>query len=74
MDQERIRELTEKYRAKVTEHREYLHEHPELSHQEKNSAAYIAKTLREMGLEPRENVGGYGVTAVIEGRGEGKTK
>ena len=72
MNQERIGALVEKYWEKVKEHRYYLHEHPELSHEEKNSAAYIAEALRNMGLEPKENVGGYGVTVVIEGNGEGK--
>ena len=56
----------------MVKHRRWLHENPELSGQEKNTAAYIAKCLREMGLEPTENVGGYGVTAVIEGKAPGK--
>ena len=72
MDQERISALVEKYWDKVKEHRYYMHTHPELSHYEKNTAAYIADTLKKMGLTPKENVGGYGVTAVIEGKGEGK--
>ena len=72
MDKERISALVEKYWDKVKEHRYYLHAHPELSHHEKNTAAYIAETLKKMGLTPKENVGGYGVTAVIEGKGEGK--
>ena len=67
-----VKALIEKYWDKVREHREYLHRHPEPSHQEKNSAAYIAKVLREIGLEPQENVGGYGVVALIEGKGPGK--
>lgn len=53
-------------------HRRWLHAHPELSGQEKETAAYIAAALRKIGLEPKENVGGYGVTAVIEGRKGGK--
>ena len=72
MDQERISALVEKYWDKVKEHRYYMHTHPELSHYEKNTAAYIAETLKKMGLSPKENIGGYGVTAVIEGKGEGK--
>lgn len=67
-----VHELVAKYQAKAVEHRRWLHAHPELSGQEKNSAAYIAGVLREMGLQPTEGVGGYGVTAVIEGTGEGK--
>lgn len=52
--------------------RRYLHQHPELSHQEVNTAAYIAAQLREMGLSPRTGVGGNGVVAVIEGKAPGK--
>lgn len=57
---------------KAVAHRRWLHAHPELSGEEKESAAYIAAELRKMGLEPKENVGGYGVTAVIEGKPGGK--
>ena len=53
---------------KAVAHRRWLHAHPELSGEEKESAAYIAAELRKLGLEPKENVGGYGVTAVIEGK------
>ena len=56
----------------VIAHRRWLHAHPELSGQEQETAAYIADALRKMGLEPKENVGGYGVVAVIEGRKGGK--
>lgn len=52
----------------VIAHRQWLHAHPELSGQEKETAAYIVDALRKMGLKPKENVGGYGVVAVIEGR------
>jgi len=67
-----VHDLIAKYWDKVREHRIWLHEHPELSGKEKESAAYIAGVLREMGLTPTEGVGGYGVTAVIEGKGPGK--
>ena len=69
---ERVDLLVEKYQETVLEHYRWLHQHPELSGEEKETAAYIAAALRKMGLEPTENVGGYGVTAVIEGKGEGK--
>ncbi len=69
---ERVDQLIQKYAETVLEHYKWLHAHPELSGEEKETAAYIAAVLREMGLEPTENVGGYGVTAVIEGKGPGK--
>lgn len=56
----------------VIGHRRWLHQNPELSGQEKFTAAYIADCLRKMGLSPKENVGGYGVTAVIAGKPGGK--
>ena len=68
-------ELTERIEQiydTVVAHRRWLHAHPEVSGQEKNTAAYIAKALRNIGLTPTENVGGYGVTAVIEGGKPGK--
>ena len=54
------------------EHRRWLHAHPELSGQEKETAAYIASALRKIGLVPVENVGGYGVVAMIQGKPGGK--
>lgn len=65
-------ELTNRYREKVIAYRRQLHAHPELSGCERQTAAFIAQTLREMGLCPTENVGGFGVTALIEGAGPGK--
>src|SRR5687767_4400112 len=50
----------------------WLHQHPELSYQERETAAYVAARLRELGYAPRERVGIgptgaplYGVTAVL---------
>ena len=42
----------------VIAHRRWLHAHPELSGQEKETATYIAAALRKLGLDPIENVGG----------------
>lgn len=53
--------------------RRYLHEHPELSHQEVHTPAYIAKFHRELGLEVRDGVGGRGVVATLRGGKPGKT-
>lgn len=69
---ERINGLVDKYQAKVEEYWHWLHAHPELSGQEEKSAEYIAAALREMGLEPIERIGGYGVVALIEGAKPGK--
>lgn len=39
----------------------YLHSHPELSYQEKETSRYLAKELRRLGFEVTQNVGDYGV-------------
>src|SRR5262249_39464415 len=50
----------------------YLHQNPELSYQEKNSAARMARELRGLGFEVTEKVGGYGVVGVLK-NGKGPT-
>ncbi|RWR05867.1 M20 aminoacylase family protein [Paenirhodobacter populi] len=43
--------------------RHYLHQHPELSHQEANTARYVAEKLESWGYDVTRNVGGHGVVA-----------
>ncbi|HEX5202280.1 MAG TPA: amidohydrolase [Actinoplanes sp.] len=47
-----------------------LHEHPELSHQEHDTAAEVARRLRSFGYQVHESVGGTGVVGVLR-NGEG---
>lgn len=53
--------------------RRYLHQNPELSFQESNTAKFIADKLRSFGINVKEQVGGNGVIGVIEGNHPGKT-
>lgn len=53
--------------------RRYLHQHPELSYYEKETAAYVAKHLQEWGIEVRTGVGGNGVVGRLRGNGGGPT-
>lgn len=50
----------------------HFHAHPELSHQEVETAARLAAELRALGFAVTEGVGGTGVVAVME-NGEGPT-
>lgn len=70
--QEKLDALIKKHTEAVQAHFRWLHTHPELSGQEKETAAYIAAALRAMGLEPQEGVGGYGVVALIQGSAPGR--
>ena len=49
-----------------------LHQHPELSHQETETAATVASRMRECGFDLHEHVGGTGVVAVLR-NGAGPT-
>ncbi len=53
--------------------RRHLHMHPELSHKEIATPAYIANYLVDLGIEVRSGVGGRGVVGIIRGGKPGKT-
>jgi amidohydrolase len=57
----------------VIEWRRHLHANPELSNREVKTADFIAKRLREMGLEVKTGIGLTGVAAVIKGGKPGRT-
>lgn len=57
---------------KVVAWRRDIHEHPELGNQEVRTAALIAKELKALGLEVRENVGKTGVVGILRGGKPGK--
>ncbi|GGD65178.1 M20 family metallopeptidase [Paenibacillus nasutitermitis] len=47
--------------------RRYLHQHPELSFQEKETSRWIAGQLAGLGCEVKETEGGYGLAVSIKG-------
>src|SRR5436305_1341028 len=57
----------------LVETRHHLHQNPELSDHEENTAAFVANRLRAIGLDPRTGVGGNGVIATLKGARPGKT-
>ena len=52
--------------------RRHLHRHPETGFNERETAALIAKHLKQMGLEVEENIGKTGVVALLRGRYQGE--
>lgn len=57
----------------VVANRRYLHQHPELSFQETNTASFVAEQLKLYGIEVTTNVGENGVIGIIRGAQQGKT-
>ena len=64
---EKINKLSNDIDSKVLEWRRYLHENPELSNREFNTAKYIAKHLRSLGIEVQEGIAKTGVVGLLKG-------
>jgi amidohydrolase len=51
----------------IVQWRRYVHQHPELSFQETETARFVAQTLREMGIDVQTGVGKTGVVGRLGG-------
>jgi amidohydrolase len=69
---EKIKKLAKENAENTIRQRRHLHQNPELSFCEFETAKFIAKELRALGLEPTEGVAGTGLVAVIEGNNPAK--
>jgi amidohydrolase len=58
---------------KILQHRRHIHQHPELSFEEHETAAYVAAELKKLGIPFKQGFAGTGIVATIEGSGKGKT-
>jgi amidohydrolase len=68
---EKIRTLAAEYKHEVIAIRRHLHQHPELSMQEEQTAAFIRTQLEAMGIDYRHGIAGHGIVAFIRGKGTG---
>ena len=63
-----ILELSAAIFPKALEIRNYLHAHPELSWQEKNTASYIQKILAAHQIPFQKDIATHGIVAIVEGQ------
>lgn len=63
---EKIRALAKKIYPEVVEIRRTIHANPELSGEEKNTAALVATKLRSLGFEVTEGVAKHGVVGLLK--------
>ncbi|MFB1052200.1 M20 family metallopeptidase [Paraliobacillus sp. JSM ZJ581] len=70
---EQVNAMLDQSFDEIVQVRRHLHQHPELSFQEKKTAEYIANTYKKLDLPYQENVGGNGVVATLKGGKPGKT-
>lgn len=57
----------------VVNWRRHLHQYPEPSYHEKQTAKMVAEHLTSLGLEVKTGLGGYGVTGLLKGAESGPT-
>ena len=69
----KIESLSGKIENEVIRWRHHIHQNPELSNREFNTAKYVATHLKKLGLDVTENVAHTGVVAVLNGDKPGKT-
>ena len=65
---DKIKNLADAYYNELVAIRRHLHAHPELSFEEKETAAYISNKLDELGIEHTTNIGGHGIVGIIKGK------
>lgn len=66
-----IKSLVDQYESKLLETRHHLHENPELSFQEYQTAAYIRENLTRMGIELQEGISGTSTVGILKGSSDG---
>jgi len=60
-------QLVKDITPQLTTWRRHFHENPELSNREFNTGKYIARYMRSIGYEVKENVANTGVVAILKG-------
>jgi len=69
----KIKSAAEAVEKKVIEWRRDFHQNPELSNREFETAKKIAKHLKDLGLDVKENIAKTGIVAILNGKQKGKT-
>lgn len=68
----KIKTLSEKVEAKVIEWRRHIHQNPELSNREFETAKYIESHLKNLGIDVQTGVAKTGVVGILKGEKPGK--
>ena len=61
-----VKKITKSIFEEIVDIRRWIHQHPELSFQEKDTSEYICSILSKYNIPFVSNIGGYGVVACIE--------
>lgn len=69
---DRIKQLANNYLTEIINIRRHLHQYPELSFQETETAKYISVVLKKWGVEFESGIAGNGIVAVLKGKNPSK--
>ncbi len=68
MSIQKIKDLAAAYKEEVIANRRHLHQHPELSFEEHQTASYVEGQLRKIGISDVERKAETGIVALIRGK------
>ncbi len=66
------KEIFKKIENKVIKWRHHIHQNPELSNREFETAKFVSKHLKSLGIKVTENVAHTGVVGILKGTSPGK--
>ena len=69
---DRIKQLAKNYLNEIINIRRHLHQYPELSFQETETAKFIISVLKDWGVEFESGIAGNGIVAIIKGKNPSK--
>lgn len=64
----KIKNLADKNHPEVIKLRRHLHQHPELSFQEKETGKYVSEKLKSWGIPNKRGMAGNGVVGILKGK------
>lgn len=63
-----IKSLAQNYFSEIVAIRRHIHQHPELSFQERETADFVSNKLSDWEIKHQTNIGSFGVVAEVEGK------
>lgn len=67
----KVKDLSLKNHTEITACRRHLHQHPELSFEEENTALFVSQKLTDWGIPHQTGIGGHGIVGLIRGKNIG---
>ncbi len=73
LEPQTLKKIVHEYSDLLREYRRYLHQNPELSFHEENTAKWVRRHLRELDIPVMEKIRGNSTVGILKGENEGPT-